>query len=389
MALFDVPGWSLPQAPVAESSTNASNSRKRKRPDTDSISEKKTRSTEVNLERIVKTLTGKSSSSSISKKEKKKKKDKDSNKITAEDRKKLISHPMPLQTGIERRSESSSSLPPAKKAKTKHEKTTSQESLVKPDKGKGKEDTQSKEGLTSMQKRMKESLEGARFRLINELLYKNNSTEALRMMDEDPAMYSDYHAGFRHQVQSWPTNPVDHFVSVLAKYPKKTVIADLGCGDAAIARNLIPEGMSVLSYDLKSDNPFVVEIDICGKLPLPGSEGVEGRLSNGEGHIVDVVVFSLSLMGTNWPSSIREAWRILKTDGELKIAEVASRFTDIKKFTAFINSVGFRLTSKDDRNTHFTLFEFKKIARKHRSEDEWKKISAQGHLLKPCEYKRR
>lgn len=107
---------------------------------------------------------------------------------------------------------------------------------------------------------------------------------------------------------------MDHLISVLAKYPKKTVIVDLGCGDAAIARNLIPEGMSVLSYDLKSDNPFVVETDICGKLPLPGSEGVDGRLSNGEGHIVDVVVFSLSLMGTNWPTSIREAWRILKSE---------------------------------------------------------------------------
>ena len=165
MALFDVPGWALPQAPVSESSTTASNSRKRKRPDTDSIAEKKSRSAEANFEKIVKTLTGKTSSSSISKKEKKKGKDKDSKKSTLEDRKKLISHPMPLKTGAERRSESSSSLPPAKKVKTKHEKTASEESLVKPNKGKEKEDAQSNEGLTSLQKRMKESLEGARFRL--------------------------------------------------------------------------------------------------------------------------------------------------------------------------------------------------------------------------------
>ncbi|KAL0582012.1 25S rRNA (adenine645-N1)-methyltransferase [Marasmius crinis-equi] len=404
MPLFDVPGWSLSQDPVAESSTTP-NSRKRKRPDNESVSEKKTRTAEVNLEKIVKTLTGKGSSSSVLKKEKKEKGKKGNKKAGAEDKKKMISHPMPLKGAIEKRNESTSSLPPAKKAKTKHEKTPSQESLVKPNKG-DKEVSQSGGGLTSLQERMRQNLEGARFRwgqipqrllpathtvhrLINELLYKNDSAEAQRLMNEDPTMYTDYHAGFRHQVQSWPTNPVDHFVSTLAKYPKKTVIADLGCGDAAIARNLIPEGMTVLSYDLKSDNSFVIEIDICGKLPLPGSEGVEGRLSTGEGHVVDVVVFSLSLMGTNWPNSIREAWRILKSDGELKIAEVASRFSDVKKFTTFINSIGFRLVSKDDQNTHFTLFEFKKIPRKYRAEEEWKKISAQGQLLKPCEYKRR
>ncbi|KAG7097109.1 hypothetical protein E1B28_004488 [Marasmius oreades] len=381
MPLFDVSGWSLPEAPIAESPTSSSNSRKRKRPDSDASSEKKIRS-EVNLEKIVKTLTGKSTAGS------KKQKTKKTPKQTSVDvRKKNISLPMPLKGTSERLTESATSLPPAKKAKTKHKESGSQESLVKSIKA--AEDPQPKDGLTTLQKNMKQNLEGARFRLINELLYKNDSIEAQRLMLEDPTMYNDYHVGFRHQVQSWPTNPVDHFISILAKYPKKTVIADLGCGDAAIARNLVPEGMSVLSFDFKSDNSFVIETDICGKLPLPGSEGIDGRPSHGEGHIVDVVVFSLSLMGTNWPKSIREAWRILKPDGELRIAEVASRFSDMNKFIAFISSIGFRLISKDQQNTHFTLFEFKKVTRKYRTEEEWSKILAQVHLLKPCAYKRR
>ena len=121
-----------------------------------------------------------------------------------------------------------------------------------------------------------------------------------------------YHTGFRHQVHSWPTNPVSHYISALATYPRRTVIADLGCGDAALARELLPKEMTVLSFDLVSDGAFVVEADICAKIPLPGSEAVEGQKSEGEGHIVDVVVCALSLMGTNWPSCIREAWRILK-----------------------------------------------------------------------------
>ena len=66
----------------------------------------------------------------------------------------------------------------------------------------------------------------------------------------------------------------------------------------------------MLSFDLVSDGAYVIEADICSRIPLPGSEpSSEGE---GEAQIVDVVVCALSLMGTNWPGCIREAWRILK-----------------------------------------------------------------------------
>lgn len=163
-------------------------------------------------------------------------------------------------------------------------------------------------------------------------------------------------------MQSWPTNPVEHYVSILSKYPPKSVIADLGCGDAALAHRLSPDGMIVLSFDLVSTDPHVVRADICSSIPLPGSEGTEDEKSEGEGQIVDVVVCALSLMGTNWPKCIREAWRILRprfvnwldtcaisdadNSGELKIAEVASRIEDVQAFTSLISSMGFKLTSK-------------------------------------------
>lgn len=92
--------------------------------------------------------------------------------------------------------------------------------------------------------------------------------------------------------------------------PPKTVIADLGCGDAALARALQPKGFTVLSYDLVSENAFVTEADICTHVPLPGSE--ESEDGTGSAQVVDVVIFALSLMGTNWPKSVREAWRILR-----------------------------------------------------------------------------
>ncbi len=147
-------------------------------------------------------------------------------------------------------------------------------------------------------------------------------------MREDPTVFDDvrsscvflpvftyanpqYHKGFRRQVEFWPSSPVSHYISTLSCCPPRTVIADLGCGDAALARALVPKGYTVLSFDLVADGAFVVEADIFDRIPLPGSE-VDGD-GQGPGHaqIVNVVVCSLSLMGTNWPNCIREAWRIL------------------------------------------------------------------------------
>jgi ribosomal RNA-processing protein 8 len=154
------------------------------------------------------------------------------------------------------------------------------------------------------------------------------------MMREDRAVFDDvrslcfflpvlthaspqYHKGFRHQVESWPSNPVSHYISALSAYPPRTVIADLGCGDATLARALIPKGYTVMSFDLVADRAFVVEADIFDRLPLPGSEVDSdggGNEKRGQGHaqIVNVVVCALSLMGTNWSNCIREAWRILR-----------------------------------------------------------------------------
>lgn len=83
------------------------------------------------------------------------------------------------------------------------------------------------------------------------------------------------------------------------------MVVDLGCGDAALAKALIPKGYNVLSFDIVSDGEWVVEADICDKIPLPGSEV-------GGGRVVDVVICALSLMSTNWPQCIRETRRILK-----------------------------------------------------------------------------
>lgn len=44
---------------------------------------------------------------------------------------------------------------------------------------------------------------------------------------------------------------------------------------------------------------------------------------------VDVALFSLSLMGSNFTDYLREAYRVLKIDGQLQIWEAVSRFDDV------------------------------------------------------------
>ncbi|EIE78718.1 hypothetical protein G6F46_012126 [Rhizopus delemar] len=252
-------------------------------------------------------------------------------------------------------------------------------------------------GLTPLQRKMKEKLSGARFRWLNEQLYTTPGNKSFELFQEKPELFDEYHEGFRHQVESWPVNPVDVIIDQLKHLPKTTVIADLGCGDAMIAQTL--KKHKVLSFDLIAKNELVTACDIS-KLPL-------------EANSVDVVVFSLSLMGTNYLEFLKEAHRVLKVGGELKIAEVVSRFSDIDRFISLLEELGFDFMDKDDNNKMFVMLYFTKQPNyEEEVEDEvlsgltktqkraLKKGAGMGasknklqkkaqQLLKPCLYKKR
>lgn len=202
--------------------------------------------------------------------------------------------------------------------------------------------------LTPLQAQMREKLVSARFRHLNETLYTRPSAEAFGLFEESPEMFQEYHEGFRRQVQVWPENPVDGYiadiklrgrqrqaprdrddrsskgaggkttgpVAPLLRTGGTCTIADLGCGDAKLAETLQADrkklNLRVLSYDLQSPSPLVTRADIAN-LPL-------------EDGSVNVVIFCLALMGTNWPAFIDEAYRVLHWKGELWIAEIKSRF---------------------------------------------------------------
>jgi len=238
--------------------------------------------------------------------------------------------------------------------------------------------------LTPLQAKMKASLSGARFRWINEQLYTTTASSAHGLIRTQPNLYQDYHAGFAAQVESWPVPPLDALALLLQGLPKQALIADLGSGPGTLARKLVPQGRKVLSFDLQADE-WVTEADFCERIPLPGKEGAKS-----EAAVVDAAVCCLSLMGTDWVRGVREARRVLVNKGQLFVAEVTSRFTDVEAFVDVVEDVGFRCTKQDDKDTHFTLFVFEKVTQEALGEKGWEKIVEKTDgLLKPCEYKRR
>ncbi|KAF7559658.1 hypothetical protein G7046_g4490 [Stylonectria norvegica] len=214
--------------------------------------------------------------------------------------------------------------------------------------------------LTPLQASMREKLVSARFRHLNETLYTRPSKEAYQLFADSPEMFDEYHEGFRRQVKVWPENPVDSFLTdirargkvrapsaklkpnaaqmplfktVLPRTNQECTIADLGCGDARLAEALKPDAkkmrVTVKSFDLQSPSQLVIKADIAN-LPLPDGS-------------VNVAVFCLALMGTNWVDFVEEAYRILHWKGELWVAEIKSRFGPVRAKNAPVtHSVGNR-----------------------------------------------
>lgn len=219
---------------------------------------------------------------------------------------------------------------------------------------------------SALRSKMEKRLEAARFRHINELLYTSTSGEAKRMFQQDPDAIGIYHRGYTAQVQHWPENPLDSIISHIRQRPASLVVADFGCGDCKVAKSLKNK---VHSFDLAPACELATACDMS-KVPLRDST-------------VDIAVFCLSLMGTNLGDFLKEANRVLVMGGVLKIAEVASRFEDVRFFTGAMSSLGFKLVSKDTENTHFYSFEFIKTGNAPEN------VKKPGLQLKPCLYKKR
>lgn len=405
MSLFEVEGWGLENRKV-----KATDKKKRKRTNKDEEAVDNKTITELGLNKS--TIEGKTekrekkeSNQSIDKKDKKDKRDRKDKK------------------GIQKREHEDQQESTKNNNSTKRPKME----MAPP----GMPDGIDPSKLTPLQRKMLSKLSGSRFRWINEQLYTTTSDNALEMIKKQPELYEEYHKGFASQVESWPENPVDLFirelvyrgVSKMINSPgglpgvaingeKTIVVSDMGCGEANLAVQIdkfmenyqknskdalkkfkkqfgggkdisvknFKLKFKVHSFDLKKINEKITVADIKN-VPLKEES-------------CSVVIFCLSLMGTNFLDFIKEASRILIKGGELWITEIKSRISDPKctEFIKAIENLGFKLRVFDDGNKMFTKFEFFKPIKNVKSGkvEEIRGDKAEGEwLLKPCIYKRR
>ena len=86
----------------------------------------------------------------------------------------------------------------------------------------------------------------------------------------------------------------------------------------------------VLSFWFPEEDLLTADVVACGMAHVPLDD-----------ETLDVAIFALSLMGTNFTDYLREAHRTLKLDGHLHIIESTSRFTDQEQFVENLRGLGF------------------------------------------------
>ncbi|XP_072900531.1 ribosomal RNA-processing protein 8 [Hemitrygon akajei] len=270
--------------------------------------------------------------------------------------------PQSQEVGVNGGAEGAVPRPPPGKVKGKRGKALGGEALE----GDQLQGTSPQDRSSTLRDRMQQRLRAARFRLLNQQLYTTSSADAQQLFAQDPSAFHLYHHGFTAQLERWPENPVQRIIHYIKRRPRSAIVADFGCGDCKIARSV---GNRVYSFDLVALSDLVTVCDMA-KVPLSDAS-------------VDIVVFCLSLMGTNLVDFLMEANRVLRVGGILKIAEVASRFEDIRNFVSVLARLGFKLLSKDTENRYFYMFDFEKS----RSPSEGSTLPQLE--LKPCLYKKR
>ena len=110
-------------------------------------------------------------------------------------------------------------------------------------------------------------------------------------------------------------------------------IGDFGCGEALLAE-AVSDRHTVYSFDHIAVNDKVIACDMA-HVPL-------------EDEALDVAIFSLSLMGSNFTDYLDEAYRTLKLDGHLHIIEATSRFSDRDQFRNELETLGFDVVNVQD-----------------------------------------
>ena len=153
----------------------------------------------------------------------------------------------------------------------------------------------------------------------------------------EPEEWHLYHTLYRQARSTWSEVPFQKMAEWINKR-QDYIVADFGCGEALLSKAVKNK---VFNFDHVAIDDTVTACDMA-------STGLDDES-------IDVVVFSLSLMGSNWQDYLKEAHRVLKPDKFLKIAETASRWEEDKlnNLLEELRSIGFGIMDEPCKSFKF------------------------------------
>ena len=165
----------------------------------------------------------------------------------------------------------------------------------------------------------------------------------------DPSEWHRYHKLYRAARTTWTSVPALTFADWLRTRRPGQRVADLGCGEMLLA-DALGDLHDVDGFDHVAHDDRVRVCDIAA-VPAPAGS-------------YDYVVLSLALMGSNHTDYVREAYRLLREDGYLWLAEPTSHLgTDEARIRSRLRLYGFDVSAVEVAD-QFVLV---RAARAHRA----------------------
>ncbi len=170
------------------------------------------------------------------------------------------------------------------------------------------------------------------FSEMNRMWSVSNSTTTGERLKDSPEEWYQYHTLYREKRQDWNEIPYEVIGKKISNRPD-WVVGDFGCGENLLSKEITNR---VHAFDHIAIDETVTACDISN-VPL-------------EDNVLDVVVFSLSLMGTNYKDYLEEGHRTLRPFGLIMVCEPKSKWEDREnELVEVLKEIGF--TANIERTT--------------------------------------
>jgi len=181
------------------------------------------------------------------------------------------------------------------------------------------------------------------FATLNRKLISSTSENNFKTIQNNVELWYAYHSALNKNKKLWPFDPNDVWISKIEKLPKSRKIADFGCGEAIMGRMFGKN--RVHSFDLHADDKELIKECNIRSVPLRAKS-------------VDVAVYNLSLMGTDWPEILKEGKRVLKAGGLMFIADTKNHIGGyLKEIRNVLEELDFNIFRFDDKKEPFVMIE--------------------------------